>query len=72
MKRDGGTLVIRSILLIAVLLFAPDRASGQRQAHREAIDNTYRRWVDATKAKDLDRWVTSLAPDAASVTSKVG
>ena len=63
MKRDGGTIIIRSILVIAVLLSAPDRASGQQQAHREAIDKTYRRWVDAANAKDLDRWVTFLAPD---------
>jgi ketosteroid isomerase-like protein len=47
---------------------APDPGSEEQTlshqvAHHEAIDNAYWEWVDATNAKDLDRWATFLGPD---------
>jgi ketosteroid isomerase-like protein len=40
-----------------------ERALEQREVHRQAIDNAYRNWVDATNARDLDRWASFLAPE---------
>ena len=57
-------MVIGAILGIALLLlFATERTFAQQEVHREAIDNAYRHWVDATNAKDLNRWASFLAPD---------
>jgi len=57
-------VVIRAILGLSLLLpFAAGRALAQHEVHREAIDNAYRDWVDATNAKDLNLWASFLAPD---------
>ncbi len=57
-------MVIRAILCITLLLpLATGRAFAQQELHREAIDNAYRDWVDATNAKDLNLWASFLAPD---------
>ena len=54
----------RAILGISILLLiGSNRAFPQQEVHRESIDTAYRSWVDATNAKDLDRWTTFLAPD---------
>ena len=64
MIRGGGKVIIRAILGMTVLsLFATGPAFAQAEVHRKAIDNAYRHWVDATNAKDLNRWATFLAPD---------
>jgi ketosteroid isomerase-like protein len=42
---------------------AEEQALAGQETPREAIDDAYRNWVDATNAKDLDRWATFLAPD---------
>ncbi|MEJ2237937.1 MAG: nuclear transport factor 2 family protein [Gemmatimonadales bacterium] len=62
MRRARHEVVIRAALLL-LLLFPTSHAFGQQEAHREAIDTAYRDWVDATNAKDLNRWVTFLAPE---------
>jgi uncharacterized protein (TIGR02246 family) len=36
---------------------------AQHISDEETIENTYNDWVDAVNDKDLDRWVTFLAPD---------
>lgn len=46
-----------------LLLIATGQALAQQEVHRQAIDTAYRNWVDATNAKDLDRWASFLAPD---------
>jgi len=57
-------MVIRAILGATLIsLFAAGRALAQQELHRDAINDAYREWVDATNAKDLDRWATFLAPD---------
>ena len=64
MRRGGGTVAIGAILGISLLLpFAAEQALAQQEVHREAIDNAYRHWVDATNAKDLNLWASFLAPD---------
>lgn len=47
---------------------APSQGSEEQTpagqgVHREAIDNTYREWLDATNGKDLDRWTSFLGED---------
>jgi ketosteroid isomerase-like protein len=57
-------MVNGAILGITLLLpSATGQAFAQQELHREAIDNAYRDWVDATNAKDLTRWASFLAPD---------
>ena len=57
-------MIIRAILGITVLLFvATGRAFAQQEGHHEAIDKAYREWVEATNAKDLNRWASFLAPN---------
>jgi len=46
-----------------LLPLSSGHAFAQQEAHREAIDSAYREWVDATNAKDLDRWASFLAPE---------
>lgn len=63
MRRSRGTSLVRAILRMAFLsLSAAGSAFAQTDAHRETIDDTYREWVDATNARDLDRWTSYLAP----------
>ncbi len=64
MRRVGGTTVIGAMLSVMLLLpYAARPAFAQQETHSEAIDNAYRDWVDATNAKDLNRWASFLAPD---------
>jgi CubicO group peptidase (beta-lactamase class C family) len=64
LRRGGSNVIIRAILGITVLLFvATGRAFAQQEGHHEAIDNAYREWVEATNAKDLNRWASFLAPN---------
>lgn len=41
-----------------------EQTFASQESHSEAIVDTYREWVDATNAKDLDRWATFVGPDA--------
>lgn len=64
MGRVGGKVIIRAILGMTILsLFATGPAFAQAEVHRKAIEDAYRHWVEATNAKDLNRWATFLAPD---------
>jgi len=65
MRTVRGTAFIRPTLS-AVLLLLPavaGHAIAQQEVHRQAIDTAYRNWVDATNARDMDRWATFLAPN---------
>ena len=63
-------LVVRMVVAGAILgvpllsPFATGQTSAEREAHRKVIDKTYKDWLDAVNAKDLDRWASFLAPDA--------
>ena len=73
MRRGGSTVVIGAILSIMLLLpFATGQAFAQQEVHRKAIDNAYREWVDATNARDLNRWASFLAPDPLFLPPKWG
>jgi ketosteroid isomerase-like protein len=64
MRRSGGKVIIRAILGMTILpLFATGPAFAQAEVHHKAIDTAYRQWVDATNARDLDRWASFLAPE---------
>jgi ketosteroid isomerase-like protein len=54
--------ITASIVTVCILVVVP--ASGQPASHEEAISTAYREWVDATNAKDIERWASFLAPDA--------
>lgn len=53
---------ITSSVVVWVLLVVP--AFGQSGPHEQAIGTAYREWVDATNAKDMERWASFLAPGA--------
>jgi ketosteroid isomerase-like protein len=63
MRRGGRTAVIGAVIGVTLLPVATGEASAQQDVQRQAIGNTYRDWVDATNAKDLNRWASFLAPD---------
>ena len=65
MKRFGHAITVGTIFWLGLpMLFAAGTIYGQPGPHEEAIDKTYRDWVEATNAKDLERWASFLAPGA--------
>ena len=52
-----------AFVAISVLPVGAEQAAGP-EVDRQAIDSAYSAWAMATDAKDMDRWVTFLAPDA--------
>jgi len=59
-------LVVAGAFLGITLLspVATGEILAKEEVHRKAIERAYEEWVNATNAKDLERWASFLAPDA--------
>lgn len=59
---------MRQIVLLVMALLSPGPGTAEQtpanDADRQAIEAAYAAWARAADAKDMDTWITFLAPDA--------
>ena len=59
-----ATSIVGTICLICQAFLTINPAAANSETHERAIAEAYRDWVEATNAKDIEKWASFLAPDA--------